>query len=68
METELWKKRIEDLQDAVLETLLIHFGVVPECFIAPIRAIEVEKRLHMLCRAADELDSLDDFERVLLRG
>ncbi len=63
----LRKKRIEDLQDAVLEILLVRFGAVPECFVAPIRATGDEERLRVLRRAADAATSLDEFERVLLR-
>lgn len=68
MEPLLRKQRLEGLQDAVLEALLIHFGAVPECFVAPIRAIGDENRLRVLCRAADELASLDEFERELLQN
>ena len=64
----LRKQRIEELQDAVLEVLLVHFGAVPECFVAPIRATGDEERLRALRRAADASISLDEFERTLLHG
>ncbi|NLT69086.1 MAG: hypothetical protein GXX91_00150 [Verrucomicrobiaceae bacterium] len=60
-------ERIEELQDAVLEILLVHFGAVPECFVAPIRATGDAERLRALHRAADASTSLDEFERALLR-
>ena len=53
------------LQDAILETLLIRFGAVPDCLVAPIRAMEDEGRLRELQGAAMRAGSIDEFERAM---
>lgn len=56
---------VQRLQEAILETLLIRFGVVPECLVGPIRAMEEEGRLRDLEKAATLAGSIDEFERAM---
>jgi hypothetical protein len=53
------------LQESILETLLIRFGAVPECLVGPVRAMEDERRLRDLEKAATVAGSIDEFERAL---
>jgi hypothetical protein len=65
LEKGLQEGRQEGLREAILGTLAIRFGAIPEGIAGSIRQVEDEARLKLLHHASIQCATMDEFARRL---